>query len=360
MQSALLVVQGLGLMALLTIAFSVVHGQSWPRGLRHAVLGLCFGLGAILSMMQPIPVAPGMLVDTRNLFIGFAGAFIGPVGAIVALAAAAIARITIGGAGLGLGLISMTTVACVGTLWGLRRLRPPIMTLMHCVLMGVSFSITLVIGLIALRGEALQNFLPIIPFILMFNVGGSVVFGMLFERERRSARRERQLQNDAQLDPLTAAYNRRGLDRLYSDVMYMNENFGRGLLLIDLDHFKKINDTCGHAFGDEVLRASTKAIQSSVRGGDVVARIGGEEFVVLLPDVTQENARRIGERIRSAIRKAAGVDGVTITASVGASYWQHGGRSLDAALKAADGSMYEAKRQGRDRMVFPESDLHPR
>lgn len=357
MQSALLVVQGLGLMALLTIAFSVLHGMSWHRWLRHAALGVCFGIGAVLAMMQPIPIAPGMMMDTRNLFIGFAGAFIGPIGAVFAFAIAAITRISIGGSGLAIGVTSMFTVACVGTLWGLPRLRPPVMTFRHCILMGLSFSVTLLIGLAALRGPALANYLPIIPFILLFNVGGSVIFGMLFERERRSARRERQLQNDAQLDPLTAAYNRRGLDKLYSDVMYLNESFGRGLLLIDLDHFKKINDTCGHAFGDEVLRASTKAIQSSVRAGDVVARIGGEEFVVLLPDLTQDDARRIGERIRSAISKAAGVDGVNITASVGASFWQHGGRSLEAALKAADGSMYEAKRQGRDRMVFPESDL---
>ncbi len=356
MQSALLVVQGLGLLALLTITFSLVHGMSWRREVRHAVLGVCFGVGAVMAMMQPIAVASGVIVDTRNLFIGFAGAFIGPIGAVFALIVGATARIVIGGSGLALGLTSMVMVSVIGTLWGLNRLRPPVMTPLLCVFMGLSFSLTLLLGLAVLRGPALQNYLPIIPFILLFNIGGSVIFGLLFERERRSARRERQLQKDAQLDPLTAAYNRRGLDKLYSDVMYMDEHFGRGLLLIDLDHFKKVNDTCGHAFGDEVLRAATKAIQSSVRAGDVVARIGGEEFVVLLPDLTKDAARRIGERIRTAINTAAGVEGITITASVGASFWEHGGRSLEAALKAADGSMYEAKRQGRDRMVFPDTE----
>jgi diguanylate cyclase (GGDEF)-like protein len=137
-------------------------------------------------------------------------------------------------------------------------------------------------------------------------------------------------------------------------------NTTMGLLLIDLDHFKQVNDTYGHPFGDEVLSAVAMELKAEVRDDDACGRWGGEEFAIVLPDVgDEESLRRVAERIRLRIRSlrlhspthVRIGDMVTLTASIGgAVYPAEGITSLDELLLAADAALYTAKNGGRNRV----------
>jgi diguanylate cyclase (GGDEF)-like protein len=124
-------------------------------------------------------------------------------------------------------------------------------------------------------------------------------------------------------------------------------------LFIDLDHFKNINDTYGHAVGDEVLIAAAKAIEQGVRKSDIVGRIGGEEFCVFLPSTTLAGAQQLAEHIRIAIENLAihvAQQDIRITASLGVASSTQGHETIHAIQQHADQAMYEAKRSGRNRV----------
>lgn len=138
------------------------------------------------------------------------------------------------------------------------------------------------------------------------------------------------------------------------------ESAGAGVLLaIDADHFKRINDTHGHQAGDEALMLIASAIRAGVREGDLVGRIGGEEFAAFLGGASAEQASAVAERIRSgveAIRFAPG-DGAPVPLSVSVGAARLGAHtSWTQAMRAADARLYEAKRGGRNRVVFGEGD----
>lgn len=129
------------------------------------------------------------------------------------------------------------------------------------------------------------------------------------------------------------------------------------VLLVDLDHFKSVNDTYGHLAGDDVLTAVARSMEAAVRSGDLVGRFGGEEFAVLLPDADSAAAAAIAERIRAAIadlhiRFEAEDDALHVTASVGVAAYPADGSTLDEVLEQADRALYAAKHAGRDRVGF--------
>ena len=130
---------------------------------------------------------------------------------------------------------------------------------------------------------------------------------------------------------------------------------GTGLLLIDLDHFKSINDDYGHDAGDIVLRHVGAALRQATRQKDSVLRYGGEEFVVVLPDVAEQDALQAAWRICESLRlKVALPDGrmLKVSASVGGAHWTQAQGPVDFALKQADESLYDAKRSGRNTVVL--------
>ncbi|GAT70132.1 signaling protein [Planomonospora sphaerica] len=162
------------------------------------------------------------------------------------------------------------------------------------------------------------------------------------------------LAEQAVRDALTGLHNRRHLvDTLEREARRAaGEGAPLSLAIIDVDHFKRINDTYGHGGGDAVLVRLAGLLADSVRQGDVVARYGGEEFVLLLPGVTEESAWRLVERLRERTgRTAIEVEGraLTVTFSAGVAGLAAGGSTEDL-LRAADAALYEAKRRGRDRV----------
>jgi diguanylate cyclase (GGDEF)-like protein len=178
---------------------------------------------------------------------------------------------------------------------------------------------------------------------------GSALLLLAAERNRNT------LVAIAQHDPLTGAMNRSGLERAMARIATdAGKRPGRlTLLLIDIDHFKSLNDTHGHAAGDRILQLFAEAARSELRAGDVLARHGGDEFVALLPHMSTRDAVRVAYRIRSAFGRAlAGRDGVTLqpTLSIGVAEGNAASNELEALLEQADEALYRSKRLGRDRV----------
>ena len=165
------------------------------------------------------------------------------------------------------------------------------------------------------------------------------------------------LEHLAATDPLTGAANRRQFIGMVEAEIERAKRGGApfSLLALDLDHFKAINDSYGHQVGDEILRGFVQRCLDAIRPYDGVARVGGEEFMVLLPQVVLNVGQSVGERIREAI--ANGVFGgqsgnaVALTVSIGVSQFGRDGDTIDEILRAADDRLYRAKHLGRNRVV---------
>ncbi len=166
------------------------------------------------------------------------------------------------------------------------------------------------------------------------------------------------LREQAMRDPLTGIWNRACiLDTLERELDRARRSGSPlGLLLLDLDHFKQLNDTRGHQFGDLALRAFVQRIQSAVRSYDSFGRYGGEEFLILAPGCGEPDIARQAERLRAAVAASPfDVEGcaVPLTVSIGAASVESGTcvSSIDL-IRAADDALYEAKRTGRNRIVY--------
>jgi diguanylate cyclase (GGDEF)-like protein len=161
----------------------------------------------------------------------------------------------------------------------------------------------------------------------------------------------RQLEDLVATDELTGLFNRRHFLRMASrELEAMDSSYSHGLALIDLDHFKRINDAYGHAAGDQVLQAFAAVASACLREGDVLARYGGEEFVLLIPQCTSEHLTYCCERLREAFTRIELVGMVVpdISLSIGMTLLDTGD-NLDDALQRADQALYRAKRGGRNR-----------
>lgn len=158
-------------------------------------------------------------------------------------------------------------------------------------------------------------------------------------------------------DDLTGLYNHRYMCAHMETALDRVRNGGKtlSLLMIDIDHFKRVNDTHGHAFGDEVLRRLAASMNRNIREFDMAARRGGEEFVVIMPDSEPEDARRVAERLRRLVQELVLVPGpgkppVPVTISIGVAWTRDGLEDADGLMTRADRALYAAKNAGRNRI----------
>ncbi|MBB1126709.1 sensor domain-containing diguanylate cyclase [Thiospirillum jenense] len=183
------------------------------------------------------------------------------------------------------------------------------------------------------------------------------IFQQSFSLALNNALAHEHLQTLAAIDALTGAYNRRfGLTRL-------NEEFQRtmrldtplGIMVLDLDHFKTVNDTHGHLAGDRVLARVAETIRGNIRTGDILVRYGGEEFLLILPSAPEEACRALGERLRCAVaelRVNTGQHVLHVTVSIGLSVFPNDeAESTQQLIQYADEALYLAKHNGRNRLV---------
>lgn len=180
---------------------------------------------------------------------------------------------------------------------------------------------------------------------------------MAFQDITGRKKKELKLFDQATRDPLTNCYNRRQFEELAGNEVQRSRRYGHHfcLFMIDADHFKNVNDTYGHAVGDHVLQALANCCRMTLRESDIVARFGGEEFVVLLPEVSIENAHRVAERLRIKISKLVvksenDVD-VRFTVSMGLVSSTETD-NIDDMLKMADEALYVAKQNGRNKVII--------
>lgn len=152
-------------------------------------------------------------------------------------------------------------------------------------------------------------------------------------------------------DPLTGLLNRRSFDSVLEREMSRSERFGHplSLLIIDVDNFKSINDTFGHVFGDDVIKNVAESIKKHVRDVDLVGRLGGDEFIVILIETGKSYAIQVADRMRIEVAKLPLVDGMKpLSISVG--HAQFNGESLTALIERADKALYLAKKAGKNRV----------
>ena len=193
---------------------------------------------------------------------------------------------------------------------------------------------------------------------------GTIVLG--YTRDLRELKNTvamlNQLENIAFTDSLTGAYNRRYFMKKAEEEFrsFAPAERSTAIIMLDIDHFKKINDTYGHPAGDEVLKSVTSAVQRTLRAEDLFARYGGEEFIILLRNMSQETvgrlALRIRERVANTVSNYMGTE-IKVTISLGIAMRSENVDLLDDVIKRADEALYRAKANGRNRVeVYLEED----
>jgi diguanylate cyclase (GGDEF)-like protein len=208
----------------------------------------------------------------------------------------------------------------------------------------------------------------VVSVIIWHQYAGTVVLRRQLSRSNEAlVAKQRELEFLAERDALTGLYNRRELMRLaeFELSQAARSPLTTCLVMVDLDFFKKINDQHGHPAGDEVLKQVAALLSAGVRASDVVARMGGEEFIVLLPNTSQDGAIAVAQKLRQTLRAQplkVPVQGRTlllpVTASFGVSSLGENQRaSVDALYTAADQALYAAKQQGRDRVEYAAPQL---
>ena len=158
-----------------------------------------------------------------------------------------------------------------------------------------------------------------------------------------------QLRHAASTDPLTGAYNRRSLELSLGELQQNSKPFS--ILALDIDHFKRVNDRFGHEAGDKALVSLSRKMAELSREQDIIARTGGEEFVLVLPETPQDEAQKIAESLRSSVAEMTLAQIGSIQISIGISCYTHHSQTPEQVLKQADQALYTAKRQGRNQCV---------
>jgi diguanylate cyclase (GGDEF)-like protein len=232
------------------------------------------------------------------------------------------------------------------------HLPEPLPTVSYCLPMQVHGEL---LGFLHVRSEKQEN-LAEAKHQLAYTVVEQT--GMaLSNLNLRAALREQSIR-----DPLTALYNRRYMEEI------LRQHLSRvtrslhplAIIMIDIDHFKSFNDQYGHTAGDLLLGQLGRFLQNNIRREDVACRYGGEEFLLIMPDATLEQAQLRAEYLRQEVKQLQVHDidksytGITLSIGV-AAYPQHG-RNIDSVLRVADAALYRAKQQGRDRVVVAEKN----
>lgn len=202
------------------------------------------------------------------------------------------------------------------------------------------------------RNYLLVAFIPLIlsTIIIFFSY---YLIALAIERTKR----QQQLELISKTDSLTGLYNRWHMEQQIQEAYAAYQKYGAAFALIiaDIDLFKTYNDRYGHAGGDYLLRAMAEELQASVRERDVVARWGGDEFLLLLPETSGEKAAKLAERIRKNVEGRKYVyegEALSVTLTLGVSVVRCNSDTVEDIIKQADMLMYEGKRAGRDRIMF--------
>lgn len=363
-ESLLIVVNQFGIAAICALLANAVISANWPCGnltvfaTRLAAGGL-FGLGAIMVMTNPIPLQPGVIFDIRSLMIGLSTGLFGIVPGLAASVIAMAFRGYLGGPGAVPGVLSIliTLISTAG--WRLLQGsgRPGLVSLgvlgACCALFIAPFPFWP-----AIFGPALDS--GILSIIVATNLLGALSLGSLIANNLHQAARREMLDRLAQSDPLTGILNRRGLVQGYERWSKTSaRDQGALCIAIDINDFKQFNERHGHDAGDRCLIHVAEKLRGSLRSSDLLARMGGDEFVVIALGVTPELARGIETWLKSALTETTLViqDGTVLQISL--SFGFHhitAATPLDEALRRSDRLMMDRKHRHHGRAPLRRQD----
>lgn len=273
------------------------------------------------------------------------------------------------------GLLSGGALILVGALFPLCRLvaeLPPGKTLVQwCVLMAlvglfiagyIGYAVAFRVSFASTRAASAAD--AIVPVVFFLGALFVLLTCSLALQTARELRRLPVLERETATDPLTGIFNRRYLERRLDEEVARARRHALplGILVVDVDHFKAINDRYGHPAGDRVLVEVARAIGETVRSSDVAARYGGEEFVIIAPGAAPQTAAALGERLRARIEAseivatpddAHSAERIRVTASIGVAVLEPRHEDARSLLAEADQALYRAKALGRNGVVGP-------
>ncbi len=353
---ALAIFHNAGLVALVALTYGSLLRRTRPGISRDILLGFLFGAGAHLAMSSPVTLTEGIVIDGRAVVIALSVVFAGWIGALITTVIAALHRFETGGIGAVSGIAGIVWVlvsSMVAVHW---RKRPFRVNDMYDLSAVATVACLMPFAIFMMPYEiALPVFLTAGLPLAVASFAGVMIFGRVLGREHLRHEDGLQARKDARTDALTGLQNRRGFDNASVHAFQFARSKGHSLALvmIDIDHFQKINDIWGHAAGDMVLRRVGEIISGQVRAKDVVSRFGGEEVAVLMPHASLEAATAGAERIRREIETTIfdlGGMSVKITVSAGTAVLEQDMVQFAELFSAADRALYRAKESGRNRV----------
>lgn len=202
----------------------------------------------------------------------------------------------------------------------------------------------------------------VVPAVFFLGACFVLLVNILSLETSRNIRRLTVFEQESITDPLTGIYNRRYLERRLADEIARANRYGMPLsvLLIDIDHFKRVNDIYGHQVGDVVLEGMAQLIATTLRTTDIVTRYGGEEIMVIAPSTPVKTAANLAERLRKVVENASfevpvelnrDISALGVTVSIGVACYGQEAKDMNELIQKADKAMYRAKKEGRNRVV---------
>ncbi|MER0238270.1 diguanylate cyclase [Fulvimarina sp. MAC8] len=348
-------VNAMGVFALVTLTYAYILRGTKVGTVRSVLIGIMFGTGACLAIANATEFIPGLFIDLRVVMLVLAAPFGGVLAAVIAAVMTIALRIHEGGVGAQAGVMSIVATAAVGICFAhfVMDVKRPI-SIDKLFTLGLASNIPHLLILTVPVPNAAEMFMWAIGPLTVADTLGVLLLGRVLGDACQSHFSRERLAVEATTDPLTGLPNRRDFERRIALVLERASRDGTpvSLLVIDVDHFKRINDTLGHEVGDVVLIWIADIIREQMRGCDLIARYGGEEIVVAMPGSDTSGALRTAERIRGIVEAKGELEpktGHRVTISIGVATEIEEFVDL---FNAADEALYAAKRQGRNRVVI--------
>ncbi len=339
----------------LVFALSVVHRRRWRNVNTDFLMGAVFSLAVVYTLAAPIDLPNGGQYDMRGLIIGVAAAMFGIRTAAIVLTCALVMRIGIGNPGLVPGIVNILIAFCAGISWHRYASQLKWPELVQSVVLALVLSLNTLAIFFAPSDRWVEYFTLLVPYTVVCNLMGVTLIRYLVHFEMNFLSSSKSFEEAASTDHLTGLHNRRSLEEKLSKLTEISRTWrGTTAICFDLDKFKTINDTYGHAAGDAVLQVVSSRLASTFRAEDIFCRLGGDEFVVILPNLPKGEARNVAERCRVLVAETpvlVGNDMIKATISVGA-VWTEDDADFQMLLSFADEALYKAKSNGRNAVAF--------
>ncbi|WP_425417430.1 GGDEF domain-containing protein [Oricola indica] len=347
--------QGLGVVAFAVRLHELALTRCTSQRAEVFATSMTFALGAAVSMTFPLHFTPGITFDLRHVFLVLAAPFGGWPAVLATAGTAGFLRFLQGGIGMEAGFAGIAISAMVSLVIAHFHAKRRGYSFVGLSVIGLASSLSLISLFLLPMPLAIEVFQRVaLPFIGV-NFVGVLVSAESLNKIRLQLHREKALVRDTSIDPLTGLSNRRVFDARGPELAESGiQDKGRyAIMIIDIDRFKSINDTFGHANGDKVLKDVSRIISDYAREDDLVVRYGGEEIALVLPGCDEQRTAVIADRIREGIEsntiEVSGIN-LKVTVSIGYVVVEETGKGFWAAFEEADTALYRAKNAGRNRV----------